>query len=921
MKKRYIITSAFATIALAIGSVFAIKSGVLLSKSRAISNPYQISFDSSKNKFFSGTGSASQSGDAIVKTDLGNDVGFSFDNLAGGSSSAWHLLKPDGYFFNTTPILGMSQLSIQFTSTEKEYKVYWSDDTTFTDDKSQVFESDTSINVFNFNSYYPKHFKFVNSSGSNLTITNMSIELVCQNVTPTLSLASENETMGSVYGGGTKHAGDNVTIIASPNPGYRFVGWYANNTLISTEASYSFIIGNQDLSYVARFTYESYNLVVQTESNDKGTVSNSSGSYNYLAKVTISAFAKPGYTFDAWYEGDVLVSYNNPYSFSMPYSDKTYIAKFTTNSYDVELTNDNPTLGGIFGEGTYLFGSNVTLFAVANTGVSFLGWYDGDDLVSTSNPYIFTMPHYNLSYVAKFNWTPYSIAITVNDSTMGSVSGAGSYTYGQEVVLTATPNEHHSFAGWFNEGVLVSSESLYVFNMPACSLNYEARFAKNYNLNVYSDDETMGIVSAPSEWGAGLEVTVVAYANDGYALDYWADENYDELDYNPCYSFEMPNHDVELIAVFDSGYLFTVTTSDSTKGTVAGGNRYKAGREVSAVMTYISGTFKGWYDANNNLVSKENPYVFLMPSDNYSLEAKFLTQEEEEFMRRFATVPIISEDGKTITYGLYPQKYVNDPDLISTLDSLTTPEANGWYFYNNNYYSKAIAKPFIPSTVTSSGIVYGDPDTVFDDGTLINRDTAYWFKCEPIEWKILSNEDGTYFVLSKIALDCHRFSDRTVPEGASYYPNNYKNSEIRAWLNDEFYNSAFSLGNEHVLTTIVNNSASTTYSNSNQYVCSNTQDKVFLLSYKDYLNKDYGFSTYTSNTAKRRCNTTDWAKAMGVRLYTSYDTCDYWTRSPDNLDSIDAECITYLGGFSSSYVVSAKAIGVRPAIKIKLSGL
>ena len=81
--------------------------------------------------------------------------------------------------------------------------------------------------------------------------------------------------------------------------------------------------------------------------------------------------------------------------------------------------------------------------------------------------------------------------------------------------------------------------------------------------------------------------------------------------------------------------------------------------------------------------------------------------------------PILSEDGKTVTYGLYPQTNVDDPDLVSALDKLTNAESNGWYLYNNEYYAKVSATPY-------------DSNYKFDNGTTIVSDTTYWFKCEPI---------------------------------------------------------------------------------------------------------------------------------------------------------------------------------------------
>lgn len=149
----------------------------------------------------------------------------------------------------------------------------------------------------------------------------------------------------------------------------------------------------------------------------------------------------------------------------------------------------------------------------------------------------------------------------------------------------------------------------------------------------------------------------------------------------------------------------------------------------------------------------------------------------------------------------------------------------------------------------------------------------------------MSNNNGEYYVVSSALLDAHCYynskSNRTI-DGQTVYSNNYKYSDIRAWLNNDFYNSAFGLGNSYIQTTMVDNSAATTSSTSNEYACANTEDKVFLPSYKDYINSSYGFSTSTDSTETRCCRTTDWARARGAHYYIRSGSYNgyYWTRSP-----------------------------------------
>lgn len=207
-----------------------------------------------------------------------------------------------------------------------------------------------------------------------------------------------------------------------------------------------------------------------------------------------------------------------------------------------------------------------------------------------------------------------------------------------------------------------------------------------------------------------------------------------------------------------------------------------------------------------------------------------------------------------ITYGLYPQTRITDSSLISSLNAIKNTESNGWYLYEEEYYASVKATPAYSSMT-------------FLDGTTITANKKYWFKCNPIQWKILYTGTNDYLLFSNVALDKQVYynstSTRTIG-GKTIYPSNYQHSDVRTWLNNNFYNTAFSLNSSYVKTTAVNNSASQTDNENITYYCDNTNDKVFLLSYKELLNSSYGFGTSTSKNSARKRNNTDYSLARGA---------------------------------------------------------
>ena len=274
--------------------------------------------------------------------------------------------------------------------------------------------------------------------------------------------------------------------------------------------------------------------------------------------------------------------------------------------------------------------------------------------------------------------------------------------------------------------------------------------------------------------------------------------------------------------------------------------------------------------------------------------------------------PILSQDGKTVTYGIYPKTVVDNADLITALDALTEPEANGWYKYNEEYYAKAKATPFYINSTT------------FSNGQQVVKNNEYWFKCEPIVWRVLSNDNGLCYLLSEYILDSSVYyvlSESHKVDGVTIYSNNYKYSTIREYLTGEFYANAFIQGNYYVQETTVDNSAATTKSNSNSFACENTLDYVFLPSYKDMMNVNYGFVNNTNGSSTRYSVTTDYARAR--MTYASDENAylgngQYWLRSP-NTSSYKAECVASNGGYTSGTQTDITYCGVRPAIMLKLA--
>ena len=284
-----------------------------------------------------------------------------------------------------------------------------------------------------------------------------------------------------------------------------------------------------------------------------------------------------------------------------------------------------------------------------------------------------------------------------------------------------------------------------------------------------------------------------------------------------------------------------------------------------------------------------------------------------------------TREGNYIYFGHWPQSCEKDENTIAKLLEIagdypkyaTDSNDNNWLHYEDaaNIWYKDITY----NGVKYRGIIRNDVRWIGSTSCRYwyNQNgyggTMYWFRFEPIKWRILTINGNSAFLMSELALDLWKpqlnfktsdmaisyNTDQGVPEGI--YANNWEYSFIRKWLNETFYNDVFNdLQKDIIKITLVDNSARSCNPNEypkyfkdgkNQFAeqVKNTNDKIFLLSVQEVTTKAYGFSKEIGNDSARALGTTDFARFQGLCSYLNEGRGDFsrtegtvnWlTRSP-----------------------------------------
>ncbi len=315
-------------------------------------------------------------------------------------------------------------------------------------------------------------------------------------------------------------------------------------------------------------------------------------------------------------------------------------------------------------------------------------------------------------------------------------------------------------------------------------------------------------------------------------------------------------------------------------------------------------TFLGWYKDPS---FEQKVTSLTLDLGDATLYAKWSEPTVQKETKQYVRVNENNEsdaDGGYILFGQYPQ-------TIKSADVTVGGVADGDGYYlgsDGERYAKVVADPY-------------DSGYTFSDGSSVTDGATYYFKVEPIRWRILSEDGESAFILADGIVSNHYYHhtmSSTTIDGKTVYANNYKHSDIRAWLNGEFLNAAFGeIAQSLIETTEVDNSVYSTGDYS-QHACENTFDKVFLLSYREADNSAYGF---TSSTA-RRMTVSDYARSTGAYMYETTDSYFglgyWWLRSPYGSHSYSVRYVDDLGSAGRGYGVSVDFVGVVPALNIIL---
>ncbi|MBO7618766.1 MAG: hypothetical protein J6T22_16395 [Bacteroidales bacterium] len=327
------------------------------------------------------------------------------------------------------------------------------------------------------------NYSFTVSTDRNL-VANFSLPL---NIT-----VSANPTEGgTVLGTGAYDYGTTATITATANPGYVFLRWTLNGSVVSGLSTYSFTV-TSDVEYVAEFEWVSHGIVIgdASMSNDllpsysywKYTLSQqiyTADEIGMAGEISSIAFFNAGnqetrtYTIYMTHtEKSVFENANDWISVTeadMVFSGRVIMYKnnWTSIILDTPFTYDGTSNLALIvddNSGSYTSSPHMSCRVFNADGNQAIRIYSDNTNYDPYNPSV-----YNGTLMSVKNQIilglPYTITATANPAEYGTVSGAGNYAYGATCSLTAIPNAGYYFVNWTEDGAVVSYDATYSFTV------------------------------------------------------------------------------------------------------------------------------------------------------------------------------------------------------------------------------------------------------------------------------------------------------------------------------------------------------------------------------------------------------------------------------------------------------------------------
>ena len=448
---------------------------------------------------------------------------------------------------------------------------------------------------------------------------------------------------------------DAITLAAPSRVGYTFTGWtwpgQSEPQLTATVPAGT----HENKTFAANWQIITY-TVTYLLADGENAVGNPAVITVEDDAITLHTPTKTGYTFVGWTwpgQSEPQLTATIP---AGTHENKTFTAHWQISIYTIDYVLGGGTNAGA-NPATFTIQSNtITLAAPQRTGYTFTGWtWPGQ-----SEPQLTaTVPagtHENKTFTANWQANTYTVTFDANEGTVSVATQQ--VTYGATFTLPTPERAYYTFAGWYDDTVLVENGTWHIADNKTLTAHWTPTpYAITYTLNSGTN-----AAANPAEFTIESDViTLAAPSRVGYTFTGWTWPGQSE----PQLSVTIPagTHEDKTFAANWQANTYTVTFVTNGGDPVEPLTvTYDAAYTLPSA-TRTGYTFAGWYEGD---VKVEDGTW--QTADGKTLTAHWVARDDIAYQVKHYQQNIDDDE-----YTL-----VDTQDLTGTADAQVTPDTRSY---------------------------------------------------------------------------------------------------------------------------------------------------------------------------------------------------------------------------------------------------
>ena len=357
-------------------------------------------------------------------------------------------------------------------------------------------------------------------------------------------------------------------------------------------------------------------------------------------------------------------------------------------SYALTINSGNG--GSVNAGGNFEHGTNASIIATPDPGYSFAGWTGNGILDSNLSNTIVNMRE-DRTVNASFTIQQFPLVLSAGPG--GTVDGSGSYSYGANATIQATPTTGYVFNGWSGVGITNPNSATTTISMTESREASATFILDQLELSIISGSG--GNVSGEGSYAYGSSPTITAIPKDGFSFVRWEGEGITDGS-QPITTVEMTKD--RLITAFFSEESYRLNLSSGLGGSVQGEGTFPHGSNAPIEAVANTGfTFSGWtgdgvVDANRSittaLMTEARSLTASFTQNIYSLSFASSTGGSllgEGSFAHGSNAEITAVPDEGYSFNGWMGEGISDLNLSTTTVTMTTNRTVSATFIQNNY--------------------------------------------------------------------------------------------------------------------------------------------------------------------------------------------------------------------------------------------